>query len=356
MRIRRDHLNGFTLVDLLVVIAIVASMLALLLPAVQAAREAARQVECKNNIKQLALACHNHHDVHTHFPTGGWGWYWVGDADRGFGVDQPGGWIFNLLPYFEQYTLYAQSSDGSPDLLTRQQRAGAAAIIQTPLSIINCPSRRTNSLFPMTANQGGELGYFNSLTPHVAGRSDYAINAGHIYNEWPDHKLGQGPKSYDDARTWSAHHLWGGEQAAIFKSIPAEHALTGISYERSTVATRHILDGLSQTYLLGEKYIPDVHYETGLYQGDNETWCTGFNNDNYRRTGRIENGEIKESTPVPDWNHDIDDFTGRFGSAHPSGWNVAFCDGSVHTLAYNIDWCIHRDLGNRMDGSVAGLH
>ena len=276
----------------------------------------------------------------------------MGDADRGFGVDQPGGWIFNLLPYFEQYTLYAQSSDGRPDSLSRQQRVGASDIIQTPLSIINCPSRRPNSLFPMTANEGGDLGYFNAITPHKAGRSDYAINSGHVYNEWPDHKLGQGPKSYDDARTWSANHYWGGEQGALFKSSLVDQTMTGISFERSMIATRHVTDGLSFTYLIGEKHVSPQDYETGLSQGDNETWCTGFNNDNYRRTGRLEDGEIKEAKPVPDWSNDIGHYTGRFGSAHPSGWNVAFCDGSVHTMTYDIDWRIHRDFGNRMDGNI----
>jgi type II secretory pathway pseudopilin PulG len=343
------------LVDLLVVMAIISLMMGILLPAVQSAREAARRVECKNNIKQLALACHNHHDVHGHFPTGGWGWYWVGDADRGFGPDQPGGWIFNLLPYFEQYSLYGQASDGNPDTLTRTQRAGAALIIETPLSIINCPSRRTNSLFPMTANEGGDLGYFNSLTPNRAGRSDYAINAGHIYNEWPDHQLGQGPKSYDDARNWSANHFWGGEQSILFKFTHIDQTMTGISFERSTVAIRHVSDGLANTYLLGEKAIAQQEYETGKSQGDNETWCTGFNNDNYRRTGQLNNDQITECRPLRDGSNDQADYNGRFGSAHPSGWSVAFCDGSVHTVSYDIDWQVHRDLGNRLDGSAVTL-
>lgn len=97
---------GFTLVELLVVIAIIGILVALLLPAVQAARESSRRSQCQNQLKQQALACHNHADVHKHFPTGGWGWLWVGDPDRGFGVDQPGGWIFNVLPFLEQNDLH----------------------------------------------------------------------------------------------------------------------------------------------------------------------------------------------------------------------------------------------------------
>lgn len=344
---RCDTSRGFTLVDVIVSVSIVGLMVALLLPAVQKAREAARSVECKNNIKQLALACHNHHDVHGFFPSGGWGWYWVGDADRGFGKDQPGGWIFNLLPYFEQYTLYGQSSDGNPDVLTRTQRGGAASVIRTPLSIINCPSRRPNTVFTMSANEGGSHGYFNSVTPRVAGRSDYAINSGHMYSEWPHRALGQGPKSYTEARVWSANHYWGGESLQVALGQPV---MTGISFERSNVSIIQVDDGLSQTYLLGEKHVPIQHYETGRDKGDNETWCTGFNNDNYRCTGRVVGGQVVESTPLSDWVHDADDFNGRFGTPHPSGWNAAFSDGSVHTVALTIDWQVHRDRGNRQDG------
>ena len=89
----RRSRGGFTLVELLVVIAIIGILIALLLPAVQAAREAARQSQCKNNLKQLALGCLNHENAYKQFPTNGWGYSWVGDADRGFDWRQPGGWI-----------------------------------------------------------------------------------------------------------------------------------------------------------------------------------------------------------------------------------------------------------------------
>jgi prepilin-type N-terminal cleavage/methylation domain-containing protein len=340
---------GFSLVELLVVSAVIGVLIMLITPAVQAAREAARRVECKNNLKQLAIACHSHHDVHRFFPTGGWGWYWTGDADRGFGEDQPGGWIYNTLPYFEQYSLYDMVSDGEPDRLTREQRIGASQIIQTPLSVINCPSRRANAIYPMTANAGGSQGFFNSVTPKVAGRSDYAINSGHVFNEWPQHVLGSGPRSYEEARTWTANGYWGVDQAPFDRSVREQQVMTGVSYERSTVALRQITAGLTNTYLIGERHIPAEHYTTGLDIGDNETWCTGFNNDNYRKTGRLEKGHFVECAPIPDTQDGVPEHWGRFGSAHAGVWNIAFCDGSVRDMTYEIDWHIHRDHGSRFE-------
>jgi prepilin-type processing-associated H-X9-DG protein len=116
-----------------------------------------------------------------------------------------------------------------------------------------------------------------------------------------------------------------------------------------------VTDGISKTYLVAEKYIPVEDYETGLSNGDNETWCTGFNNDNYRKTGRYDGNEVLEMAPIRDRQNGMPDANGRFGSAHPDGWNAAFCDGSVQTMDFEIDRRVHRDIGSRLDGNSVAI-
>src|SRR5262245_52858517 len=173
--------RAFTLVELLVVIAIIGVLIALLLPAVQAARESARRQQCSNNLKQLALAAINHCETAGHFPTGGWGWWWVGDPDRGFSNKQPGGWVFNVLPFSEENSAYQAASDGDPENITSRQLDAIRAIVRNPLPLIRCPSRRSTSVLPKPVDK--EFIAYNSaknpsLNDNVAGRSDYAINTG----------------------------------------------------------------------------------------------------------------------------------------------------------------------------------
>jgi prepilin-type N-terminal cleavage/methylation domain-containing protein len=343
MAFKRTQRNnrGFTLVELLVVIAIIGVLVALLLPAIQAAREAARRTQCLNNLKQLALACQNHHDIHKHFPSGGWGWEWVGDPDRGYGKEQPGGWAYNLLPFFEQQALHDLGTDGDPNAYTtRIQGVGAAQVVTQPIAMITCPSRRpSEGTFPMGFSNA-QSGLNNSQTPDQAGRSDYAVNSGHVYSE-----LRAGPDTYSAADTYTG-----------WPSSAELERLTGISHVRSEVSMRNVADGTTNTYLIGEKHIYFDDYLTGRDFGDNETWCTGFNNDNFRSTGRLVDGNIVEALPIPDGTVNPDKpAVHRFGSQHSGVWNISFCDGSVQSLTFDIDWQVHRDLGNREDGNVVEI-
>ena len=173
------------------VITIIGILIALLLPAVQAAREAARQAQCKNNLKQLALACLDHEQHNGYFPTGGWGCCWVGDPDRGIDQRQPGGWIYNILPY---HRAAGVARPWRRETATRPTgRMAAKTMIGTPLSVLNCPTRRPCIAYP-NGNNWSMYDYGGFLAPPSA-RTDYAANMG-------DTSLpcGQGPASLSDGR------------------------------------------------------------------------------------------------------------------------------------------------------------
>ena len=185
-RHRRTARFGFTLVELLVVIAIIGILVALLLPAVQAAREAARRMQCSNNLKQMGLAFHNHHDAHKAFATGGWGWRWVGDPDRGFKEGQPGGWTYNILPYMELDNLHALGRDGDPATLTAQQKADAKKATTIPVAEYICPSRRNVRAYPHPMAGPSDLPTLNADgdTMTDVNRTDYGANAGDFLFDW----------------------------------------------------------------------------------------------------------------------------------------------------------------------------
>lgn len=340
--------RGFTLVELLVVIAIIGILVALLLPAVQSAREAARRTQCTSQVKNMTLGGLNHHDVTGHFPTGGWGWFWTGDPDRGFGRDQPGGWIYNLLPYVEEIALHDLGTDGQPEVITDTQRQGAKQLIETTFLLITCPSRRgalTHRVRPDLASR-----YWNADAVELSGRADFGANSGTYINQ-----DGPGPRSFTDT-----NYVWAEDKKPEW--------LNGVMYQLSRVDVAQITDGTSHTLLLGEKAHVSSEYDTGEFGGDNETWCTGFNNDLYRMMkgdpeitrptadgrflGPLSDNEAEALWQLNRRSESRAQIAPRFGSAHPAVFIVGLCDGSVHGIKYDTDAYVLKRLADRQDGEV----
>ena len=132
---RKKISSGFTIVELLVVITIMGILIALLLPAVLTAREAARPVQCKNNVRQVGLAAVHHLDSHRFYPSGGWRWNWVGDPDRGFGSRQPGGWLYSMLPFIEQKDVWRMGA-GIDFGVVAEQAAEFVLILRNELLVV----------------------------------------------------------------------------------------------------------------------------------------------------------------------------------------------------------------------------
>jgi len=320
---RRRQSIGFTLVELLVVIAIIGILVALLLPAVQSAREAARRTQCLNNLKQIGLGFHLHNDSHGFFPSGGWSHIFVGDADRGAGKSQPGGWIFHLLPFVEEQPLYDLGKgikviDAHSNAL--KNRANARRD-ETPVSGFNCPSRRPAQSFPT-----GVIAV-NSAGPESQARSCYAANFGDTSSSFLVFTTPAPPP-----------HVFAVDSG--YNTWPDTSMVTGVSFLRSEVRLRHITDGTSKTYAAGEKYLNPDHYLDGLDPGDDWSMYTGQQDDNYRSTN-FGNTPKQDRPGLGGWH--------SFGSAHPGGMNMAYCDGSVRIVGYDIDPETHSRLGNRKD-------
>jgi prepilin-type N-terminal cleavage/methylation domain-containing protein/prepilin-type processing-associated H-X9-DG protein len=312
---------AFTLIELLVVIAIIGILIALLLPAVQAAREAARMASCQNHLKQMGLAAANHVEAHEAYPSGGWGWGWVGDPDRGFGKHQPGGWLFNLLPFLEMEDLYNIGAGQTWSM----KRVQMVKVASSPVSLFYCPSRRPASVYPYVHGTGDCGDYWvNMNRPTVVARTDYGGSAGHEVNS-----IVYGPCSYEG----EAGYGWGDQRRYY-----------GVIFQRSEVRVADIPDGLTNTYLIGERYMnPDSYgdYIIGHYQcDDDQCWPMGYDYD-------INNWCVyppRQDTPG------FGTCETMFGSIHPGGFNVVLCDGSVRTITYSIDMETHRRLGDRNDG------
>jgi prepilin-type processing-associated H-X9-DG protein len=158
----------------------------------------------------------------------------------------------------------------------------------------------------------------------TAGRSDYAANCG---DQTRDELFG-GPGSIGQ-----------GDDPNFNWPSTADH--TGICYQRSEVTMADIKDGASNTYLIGEKYINPDHYLTGGDSADNESMYVGYDNDMYRTTHPRYDGPRQDRRG---WSS-----TMIFGSAHASGCQFVFCDGSVRNINFAIDRETHRCLGNRRD-------
>lgn len=350
-RIRGTLRRAFTLVELLVVIAIIGILVALLLPAVQAAREAARRSQCVNNLKQIGIGFLNHESTHKRLPGAGWNAVWVGDPLLGSGRNQPGGWIYQILPFVEEQSVYDLTDDGKKTVITPEQKEKSITLQQTAIPMFNCPSRRPSTTRPYQMS--------NIWTPRNGdrstnvARSDYAANSGDgekgIYY-WVDEI-----QDYRNELVWLdfkyqdlGSHIW-----------PPFDGQTGINYNGAEIKISQVLDGMSKTYMVGEKAIAPDKYEAIASDlgsvppeqksdgGDEHSMYQGFDWDINRWTNwDLENQ--KGRLPVQDRIGQED--YGSFGSAHPGGLNMLFCDGSVQTISYDIDGEVHRRYGNRLDG------
>ena len=295
---------GFTLVELLVVIAIIGVLVAMLLPAVQAAREAARRTQCQNNLKQIGVAIHNHHDTLNHFPSGGtvpWATVLYDPITSSPlpAKDQGTSWPFQILPYLEQEPLHAQKN------FTALETAGFAGYF--------CPSRVGG-----TRAQG-----HRKLNDYVAATP------------------GDAPGSWD--QFWHGN-IWGVPTDARYFGVIARSRTRAVPVRMADVK-----DGTSSTLVISEKWLNVQNYDSGDWH-DDQGWIDGWDPDVIRYTAYPPMPD-RVGTP-PNLANDPGYY---FGSGHPAGVNGLLCDGSVRMINYNIDPATFNWLGHRRDSNVIKL-
>ncbi|MBN2296144.1 MAG: DUF1559 domain-containing protein [Pirellulales bacterium] len=324
--------SGFTLVELLVVIAIIGILIALLLPAVQAAREAARRLQCSNQLKQLGLALHNYHDAYNAFPIG-----------TNYPYQSPN-WRVIAMLYTEQGALY-----DSLDTKTYGYMGGFMAGCH-PTSVYgygtgansilrglvvpgwNCPSNPSSPTANVGCNlEGGQVHDYVGIAgayPDPAGRSNVCA-AGLNYGQGVYCENGMlfpnGRTCLRDITDGTSHTMIVGEQSGLVGSKDIRASYHGG------------WSGFNRPVRPADQESGEHYYGTGI-----TTVRYPINSDNYSVC-------ISGSGCDQSW-----DANTVLNSRHPGGTHVMLVDGSVHFLLESIQMDTFRQLATKDDGLVVG--
>jgi len=308
---RHQLKKGFTLIELLVVIAIIAVLVALLLPAVQQAREAARRSSCKNNLKQWGLALHNYHDTHRKFPMGAMGFQNNNPApanNLSFHV--------RLLPFIDQTPLYNQFN-----FSLHYNTAPNQAQRDESFALLHCPSARQRDRQPASTNEG--------YTPHYYGVAG-------AKGPLPAPATGNYPHS---GNTDTDH---GGT------------ATNGILHRNSSYGMKDVLDGTSNTFIMGE-----ISSKPNPGWGNSyRAWIQGANTDQ-PGVANYACKNIRHPIGPSGYNGNnpgrlFSDV--RFGSNHTGGAHFLFADGSVRFVSENIDFQTYQAAATKDEGETLQIN
>jgi prepilin-type N-terminal cleavage/methylation domain-containing protein/prepilin-type processing-associated H-X9-DG protein len=367
--------RGFTLIELLVVIAIIAVLIALLLPAVQAAREAARRIQCTNNLKQLGLAFANYESSNQMWCMGAITFGNANGANANNPMATPTGlsgtvnglnWVALILPYVEQGTIYS-SINFSLGYGSSASMPALATVWYTRLSVLSCPSDGDQQGFRNSGSGNGDgqdISGGSPPAPPGGGAvqvpvSDYLVSYGDNYasgcntpgaifpTESPYTAFPPAP-----GQPWVG---WPGEQGTMLNvssctAVAPYGALRGMFdvNDGQTVRLAGVTDGTSNTISAGES-LPAQRADNNVWE-----WNSGANG-----TTIPINYPSPQSCNLPGNGWGSTNFASRcayanvgFKSKHPGGANFLFVDGSVHFLKTSINIFTYCALGSRAAGEI----
>ncbi|TWT62282.1 DUF1559 family PulG-like putative transporter [Rubinisphaera italica] len=301
MESQKLHSQGFTVIELMITLAIIVVITSLVLPTIQESRNQARERECIIHLKQLGLAMHNYHDVYRTFPPG-----WVrktpyAQSPSGFG------WQVSILPFVEEAPLYDAIRPSAPN------NEGAleyveAKYLKREISTYRCPADST----PVTNPMRGDW-----------GTSNYSMN----YGTEPVPRM----TPLDGSMNWPG-------------ALPTRLHTNGIGWWNSRVGFRDITDGTSNTLMISERSVKSA---AGIWPGV--------------RSNSSETDQVTDTS----YGNEINSGLNSFSSPHRGGANILLCDGSVRFLSDQVDsqprgpgqgdvGGLFQKLGCRNDGQVVG--
>jgi prepilin-type N-terminal cleavage/methylation domain-containing protein/prepilin-type processing-associated H-X9-DG protein len=362
---------GFTLIELLVVIAIIAVLIALLLPAVQAAREAARRVQCVNNLKQMGIALQNYHSSYNTFPLG-----CVAAITATAGVYGGNPWSAHaqMLGYLEQQAVFnAINFTWAPAQSANYAGAVHATILNTRISAFLCPSDGISPTYLQNGNFWFDCNYVGSIgttietlsasNPNIGSQQQttgiFGLDSATLHNA-PVYGIASVTDGTSNTIAFSEHLVGGGSTNYSDPrrlSIGGVTALSGIepTYDARTVSNQ-VISGLSAC---GAAATAAMQSQTGGNTHAGATWLAGL------MGATLFNTIATPSNPQYAYSSCESDTTnaaaangplqGGFicaNSNHPGGANFALCDGSVRFLKSTISLQTYWGLGTRGSGEV----
>jgi prepilin-type N-terminal cleavage/methylation domain-containing protein len=324
--------GGFTLIELLVVIAIIAILIALLLPAVQQAREAARRTQCRNKLKQLALAMHNHHDAYNHLPAGSY--------SSSNNAPRRRTWIVSVWPYIDQAPLYTSYNQ-------TQIFSNAPNTID---STLDGPTGRRLDIYYCPSDPNSGTANFRQDGVKWRARGNYAVNMA----RWP-------------GRTSFTPPLTDSQAQGAFRSHAWQTVAGTVSPNPSFLGFKDLIDGSSNTLMLAEVLIPRSTAGSSTaperdsradFQNPGNDTCWAFQTHTGPNSGvpdrlqhcgpaasdPLNNMPCLEATSAPN--------QAAARSRHVGGVHAAMCDGAVRFFSTNIDMVTWQRLSTIGEGAV----
>lgn len=341
---------AITRIDLIVVLLAMSLLIQLAIPAMQYSREASRKSSCSHNLATLGKAALLHVDSQGHYPSGGWDVTWIGEPERGFGADQPGGWTYNILPYLEQGGIHSMGAG----LKGAEREAAIRERCEFPVESFNCPARRPAVAYPHKSKTlYFTKGHQFQKPLDISFKTDFAACTGSLKGMTNFRLLTwKPPASLEEADSedflWPTDHSFVEEMQEKIKDMGVQVKTftqkkkyellpnyNGITFGRSATKPHEITAGLSKTFLLGDKAISTKHYLSGADKSDRQSMYVGFSAENCRTSGYWPADDFDK---LASW---------RFGSVHTAGHNMLYADGSVESISYDVDKSLYASKGNK---------